>query len=285
MKVRQALAGCSFLLCFVFAGCAPDIAATAGAAAALSGRLSLTGSSTVAPLAAEIAKRFEKTNPDVRIDVQTGGSSRGIADAGSGLADIGMASRALKSTERAALVAHVIAQDGISLIVHRDNPVSFLTDEQVRRIYLGEIERWSEVGGPDEEITVVNKAAGRATLEVFVKHFGLDESAIAADVVIGDNEHGVKTVAGNPHAIGYVSVGSAEYNAGDGVPIRLLPASGISATTDNVAAGRFPISRPLNLVTKGEARGLTKVFIEYAQSDEVHDLIRDLYFVPPANTD
>ena len=50
-----------------------------------------------------------------------------------------------------------------------------------------------------------NKAAGRATLEVFIKYFGLDEKAIEADVVVGDNEQAVKTVAGNPHSLGYVS--------------------------------------------------------------------------------
>lgn len=67
---------------------------------AADGRVILTGSSTIAPLMAEIGKRFEERNPDIRVDVQTGGSSRGIADARSGLADIGMVSRALKSEEQ-----------------------------------------------------------------------------------------------------------------------------------------------------------------------------------------
>jgi len=63
-------------------------------------KLVLTGSSTVAPLAAEIGKRFESLHPSVRIDIQTGGSSRGVNDARSGLASIGMASRALKDTKQ-----------------------------------------------------------------------------------------------------------------------------------------------------------------------------------------
>jgi phosphate transport system substrate-binding protein len=62
-------------------------------------KLVLTGSSTVAPLASELARRFEAENPGVRIDVQTGGSSRGILDARKGLADIGMVSRGLKDEE------------------------------------------------------------------------------------------------------------------------------------------------------------------------------------------
>ena len=86
----------------------------------------------------------------------------------------------------------------MGLIVHATNPVTELTDEEVRRIFTGEVSNWSEVGGADAEIVVVNKAAGRATLEVFRKYFGLEESEIQPDVVIGDNEQGVKTVAGSP---------------------------------------------------------------------------------------
>ncbi|MCH9639427.1 MAG: substrate-binding domain-containing protein, partial [Betaproteobacteria bacterium] len=82
------------------------------AASAASQRLVLTGSSTVAPLVGEIARQFESLNPGVRIDVQTGGSSRGINDARNGIADIGMVSRALKTNEKD-LLAFTIALDGI----------------------------------------------------------------------------------------------------------------------------------------------------------------------------
>ena len=89
----------------------------------LSGKLTLTGSSTVAPLATELAKQFESRYPGVRIDVQSGGSGKGISDARTGIADIGMASRALKDGERD-LIAHQIAADGVCLIVHSSNPVT-----------------------------------------------------------------------------------------------------------------------------------------------------------------
>ena len=244
-------------------------------------KLILTGSSTVAPLAAEIGKRFESLHPGVRVDVQTGGSSRGIADARRELADIGMASRALKSQEED-LHAFTIARDGVCVIVHRDNQVGELTNEQVIGIYTDKINNWQEVGGRDEPITVVNKAEGRATLEVFLHYFKLKSPEIQADVVIGDNEQGIKTVAGNPNAIGYVSIGTANFDSQNGVPIKLLPAGGVKATTDNLANDSFPISRPLNLVTKAVPEGLAKEFIEFAQSDQVHDLIKELYFVPIA---
>lgn len=243
--------------------------------------LILTGSSTVAPLAGELAKRFESTRPGVRVDVQTGGSSRGIADARSGAASIGLVSRELKQSE-SDLFSFAIARDGICLIVHADNPVAALTDQQVVAIYTGEIEDWEEVGGEARPITVVNKAEGRSTLELFLAHFGLRNSAIHPDVVIGDNEQGIKTVAGNPGALAYVSIGTAEYDAQHGIAIKLLPVGGVPASTASVSAGSFPISRPLNLVTRERPSGLVQEFIDFARSADVHDLVRAQYFVPLA---
>jgi phosphate transport system substrate-binding protein len=243
-------------------------------------RLTLTGSSTVAPLALEIGKRFERRHPGVRVDVQTGGSSRGIADARSGLADIGMVSRALKPEEKD-LRPYTIALDGIGIILHRDNPVATLSDEQVKAIYTGRITNWRALGGRDTRITVVNKAEGRSTLELFLHYFALKNSAIRPQVVIGDNQQGIKTVAGNPGAIGYVSIGSAEFEAVHGTPIRLLPTAGVAASVDNVRNGGFPLSRPLNLVTRGAPSALAQRFIDFARSEAVDDLIQAHYFVPP----
>lgn len=244
-------------------------------------QLVLTGSSTVAPLASELGKRFEMLHAGVRIDVQTGGSSRGVADARRQLADIGMVSRELKPQEHD-LLAFTIARDGIGIIVHRDNPVSSLSDEQIVAIYTGRVENWMDVGGSDAEITVVNKAEGRSTLELFLGYFDLESADIQADVVIGDNEQGIKTVAGNVNAIGYVSIGTAEYDATHGVAIKLLPLGDVAASIENVRNGSYPLSRPLNFVTRSKPQGLAKEFIEFARSAAVHDIVKEQYFVPLA---
>ena len=249
-----------------------------GRAHAAEGKLTLTGSSTVAPLALEMAKRFEKQNPGVRIDVQSGGSSRGIADARSGVAQIGLVSRALKAEERD-LVAHTVALDGISLILHRSNPVASLSDAQIKAIYTGQVRNWREVGGPDLPITVVNKAEGRSTLELFLHYFALSNSQIKPQVVIGDNAQGIKTVAGNVGAIGYVSIGAADYEARQGTAIKLLPMGGVAASLAQVRAGKFPLVRPLNLVTRGEPKGLALAFIRFAKSQAAHDLVEAQFFV------
>ncbi len=260
------------VLAVVTSGC------RAGASPQTSERLVVTGSSTVAPLVAEIGKRFE-AREGVRVDVQAGGSSRGVADARQGLADLGMASRALKASE-SDLSSFAIARDGICLIVHRDNEIVELSDDQVVKLFTGTVKRWSSVGGSDVPVTVVHKAEGRSTLELFLKHFGLDNRSVRPSVVIGDNEQGIKTVAGQVGAIGYVSIGAAEHARARGVPIRLLPMRGVAATTDNLRQGRFPLSRPLNLVTRGEPGELARRFIDFARSPAVGDLVDELSFVP-----
>ncbi|YAF94722.1 MAG: phosphate ABC transporter substrate-binding protein [Nodularia sp. CChRGM 3473] len=245
----------------------------------LQGKLVVTGSSTVAPLAGEIAKRFESEYPDVRVDVQTGGSSRGMADVRTGVADIGMVSRSLKD-EETDLQSFAIARDGIGIIVHKDNPVQSLSNQQIVDIYTGKIDNWQQVNGNNAQITVVNKAEGRSTLELFLDYFQLQNSDIKASVVIGDNQQGIKTVAGNPNAIGYVSIGMAEFSLHNGVTIKLLPLNGIAATTENVQNETFPLSRPLNLVTQNQPQGLSQALIEFAQSPQVHDIVQQQEFVP-----
>lgn len=241
-------------------------------------RLVLTGSSTIAPVAGEIAKRFENVHPGVRVDVHSGGSSRGIADLRHGLADIGMISRALKKGETDLRFVQ-IAHDGVGMIVHRANSVRSLTNQEVIAIYRGEVRNWKQVGGADSPISVINKAEGRATLEVFKTFFGLRSQEIKPDAVIGHNEQGIKTVEGNPYAIAYVSIGAAEYGIRLGAAIRLLSLEGVEASSANVQ-GTYPLSRPLHLITVQQPSGVAKAFIEFARSDSVEDIIREQGFVP-----
>lgn len=246
---------------------------------AISGRLVLTGSSTIAPLVAEIGKRFESLHPGVRVDVQSGGSSRGVKDVRRATADIGMVSRALKP-EETDLAYHTIAIDGITIILHRDNPVAALTKEQIIAIYTGQITNWKDVGGQDKQITVVNKAEGRSTLELFLDYFKLNSKDIRASIIIGDNQQGIRTVVNDPDSIGYVSIGTAEYEIKQGAALKMLPVAGVASTLENVRSGHFPLSRPLNLVTRGNLSLLQQSFIAFATSAAVNDLIETQYFVP-----
>lgn len=246
-------------------------------------RIVVTGSSTIAPLMNEIGKEFEQLHA-VRVDVQTGGSSRGLADVRQGLADLGMVSRDPRPDERD-VIWYPLARDGVGLIVHQDNPLDRLDRPQIEAIYTGEVDHWAEVGGREGAITVVHKAEGRSTLEVFLDYLELDNDRIRADIIIGDNQQGIKAVAGDPNAIGYVSIGAAIYEAERGVPIKLLDIGDQPATVEAVRKGVFPIARTLHLVARAPLESMSAELVAFATSHAVDELVESLFFVPLATED
>ncbi len=243
------------------------------------GRLLLTGSSTMAPLVSEIGRRFSAIHPGVCIEVQTGGSGRGVSDAREGKADIGMVSRTLAESS-GALYGFPIARDGVAVIVHRDNPVQALSDRQLTDIFTGKVTNWKRVGGRDVPIQVLAGEANRASSELLVHYLGIRYEDIHPQRLVGDNALRIKAIAETPGAVVYVSVGEAERKAKAGVPIKLLPVAGIEATSQNVRQGSFPISRPLTLVTRGLPKGLAKTFVEFSLSSQVTDLVVTYDFIP-----
>ena len=120
--------------------------APAFAGSSVSGKIVVSGSSSVTPVMEKLKEAYEAVNANVTIELQQSDSSSGMANAISGVCDIGMASRALKDSElEAGLTPTTIAMDGIAVLGSADNPAENLTSEQVRAIYTGEITDWSEI--------------------------------------------------------------------------------------------------------------------------------------------
>lgn len=190
-----------------------------------------------------------------------------------------MVSRALTEKERD-LQGFPIARDGVTLVVHKTNPVHSLTDRQVVEIYSGKITSWKQLGGHNAPILVVKAEATRSSSELFIQYFGLSYEDIKAQREVGDNPTRIKLLTENPDALLYMSVGEAERKAQAGVPIKLLPVGGVAATSKNIRNGNFPISRPLTLVTRELPKGLARTFIDFALSSQVTDLVLAHDFVP-----
>jgi phosphate transport system substrate-binding protein len=241
--------------------------------------LTLAGSSTVQPVIEDAAPLFEKKKAGLKIEIQGGGSGAGIKTATEGKADIGMVSRALKP-EESTLVATKIADDGIAILVHKDNPLNTITKEQVIKLYTGEALNWKDIGGNDGVVTLITKEEGRSTLELFAKHFEIEKKIKVDAIVIGPNGQAIKTLEGNPNAIAYISIGSAEKAVEAGSPIKLLSLDGVTATTANVQNSTYPLRRPLNLVTKGAPTGVAKEFLDFMLSPEGQSVVVKQDFVP-----
>jgi phosphate transport system substrate-binding protein len=141
-----------------------------------------------------------------------------------------MVSRALSDRERD-LQGFPIARDGVAIVVHKDNPVRALTNQQIRDIYTGRTTRWISVGGADAAIAVVSRQEGRGSSDLFTDYFDLEYGEIRAQLVAGDNASALTAVADRPEAIVYVSVGEAERRAQAGAPLRLLSLDGVEASS------------------------------------------------------
>jgi len=243
-------------------------------------RFLLTGSSTIAPILQRVAEDLHAADPALEIDVETGGSSRGIADARNGQCDVGMASRDLTPEEAQGLDVRLIAHDGVAMLVHESNPITNLDRQQVLDIYTGAIADWHELGAAEGEIYVVSKAEGRATLTVFLEHFGLKNSQIQADAVIGDNAQGVRLVAGNPAAIAYVSIGEALAAVERGESVRLVALDGIAPTKTTVADGTYPLRRNLYLLFPRAPDATGQRLLAHLQGERGHEILGELGFTP-----
>lgn len=113
---------------------------------AASGKIVISGSSSVTPVMEKLKEAYILKNPDVAIEIQQSDSSTGISDAIDGTCDIGMASRELKDSEtEKGLTPTVIAMDGITVIVNNESPVSELTSDQVKEIFTGNAVNWSDI--------------------------------------------------------------------------------------------------------------------------------------------
>jgi phosphate transport system substrate-binding protein len=99
-------------------------------------------------------------------------------------------------------------------------------------------------------------------------------------VIIGPNGQAIATVAGNPQAIAYVSIGSAEVAVKQGTPIKLLALDGVAATSANVKNGTYGLLRPLNFVTVGPPQGLAKAFLDFVLTPAGQHLVTTQEFVP-----
>ena len=110
-----------------------------------SGKISIAGSSSVSPVMEKLAEAYQSVNTNAKIEIQTSDSSAGMQSATEGTCDIGMASRELKDDEASTLTSQTIAKDGIAVIVNKKNTYTDLTMEQIKSIYTGETENWSDI--------------------------------------------------------------------------------------------------------------------------------------------
>ncbi len=248
--------------------------------------LQIDGSTTVGPIADAFTEAFKSNYPDLEITVKKTGSGDGAAALIDGRCDIATMSRFMKNEEfKKAVekdvfpVAHVVAMDGVCVVVHPSNPVSQLSTSQIRDIYRGKITNWEKVGGPDLPIVVISRDTSSGTYETFHSLVMNKEEMGSKVEYVNSNPQAharVKTTIG---AIGYVGIGFLDSN------VKALKVDGILPSRQTITTGQYPVARPLFIFTNGYPKlgSMIYKFCTFYLTETGQEIIEAKGFIPVTN--
>ena len=239
----------------------------------LSGSISMVGSTYMEKFANALSEAFMEKYPKVTVTAEFVGSGAGIEAVSNGTADIGNSSRNLKDEEKAKGVAeNIVAIDGIAVVVDPANTVEDLTKDQLTSIYDGTVTNWKDVGGNDAPIVVVGREAGSGTRGAFEELLKLEDACKYSNELDSTGAVMAK-VASTPGSIGYVSLDVLDDT------VKALKLDGAEPTEENIKAGKYFLSRPFVMATKGEISeqsDLVKALFDFIYSDEGSELVKSV---------
>ena len=257
--------------------------ALCGAAASAETKIVIDGSTTVGPISKAFADFYKENHSGVNITISESGSGNGVKSLMNNACDIANMSRFMKPAEFKSFVdkgilpvAHVVAFDGLAVVVNPKNPVKALTVSQIADIYTGKISNWKQLGGEDAKIVVVSRDTNSGTYETF-NELVLKKAAITKDAeYVGSNGQARTRVNTTKNAIAYVGLGFVDDT------VKPLSVEGILPTAKSVSTGKYPIARPLYMFTNGYPKMGSDVynFVTLHLSKEGREIVSDLGYIP-----
>jgi len=248
--------------------------------------IKISGSTTVLPIVQKAADQYMAAHPDADIQITGGGSGVGIQAIGAKTVDIGMSSREVtkdEMTKYPSFVVTTVAQDGIAVIVNPSNEIKFITQDQVKNIYLGSITKWTEINGANvpgtnNQIVVIGRDSASGTRTYFDET--ILSKATPTKTMLEKNSNGavLQSIAQTPGSIGYVSIGFVSKDV-KALPIWYNAQKFVAPTIGNVKSKTYPVSRDLYVITNGQPTGLTGDFIKYILSPEGQKIVAEEGYV------
>lgn len=239
--------------------------------------ITAVGSSALQPLVETVAEEYQNKYPGKFVNVQGGGSGTGLSQVQSGAVEIGNSD--LFAEEKTGikadqLVDHKVAVVGITPIVNKGVGVTELTMAQLRDIFLGKITNWQKIGGKNQEIVILNRAAGSGTRGTFEKWVLDGKTAIRAQEQ--DSSGMVRQiVADTPGAISYVAFSYVSK------AVATLKIDGVLPTDENVTTNDWKIWAYEHMYTKGKPTKLTSDFLDYILSADIQkNIVGKLGYIP-----
>ncbi|HSQ35524.1 MAG TPA: phosphate ABC transporter substrate-binding protein [Candidatus Binatia bacterium] len=251
--------------------------------AADANKIVIDGSTTVGPIAKAFAEFYMKQNPGVNITVSESGSGNGAKSLVNKSCNVATMSRLLKLNEYEAAVhseilpvVHVVALDGIAMVVHPSNPVAKLSMAQVKDIYLGKIKNWNQLGGPNAPIVIISRDTNSGTYETFEGKVMKGEKIAKNCEYVGSNGAIRQRVQSTTSALGYVGIGFLDNT------VKALPIDNVIPSTDTVKNGSYPIARPLYMITNDYPKMGSHLyrFINLYLSKKGQTMIEEIGFIP-----
>jgi phosphate transport system substrate-binding protein len=238
------------------------LAVGVAAAPASAQTITISGSTSVAPLAAKLARQYVRETDGVNFRLSQGGSDVGISDVARGRVTLGMSSRDPEGGDPGGLVFNRIARDGICIITNRSNRVGNLSQRQVQQIFSGGVRDWGQVPGATANGTIdlFVRSAASGTQDAFLNIFmgDLDVSSVASQRASnGLIQQSVRNTAGG---IGYVSLAFTE-------GVHTVRYRGVACNLRNAKAGTYGGVRNFWLVSRGRARGAARRWIRWIRAD------------------
>ena len=264
-------------------GCLIVLALAIAAQAADAQKLHIEGSTTVGPIADGFTEVFKDMYPDVTITVNKSGSGTGAAALIDSRCDIATMSRFMKEQEfkdavaKGVLpVAHVVAMDGVCIVVHPSNPISALTTEQVRDIYLGKIKNWNQLGGPSVPIVAISRDTSSGTYETFESFVMKGQKMDSSVEYVSTNPQAFARVKNTIGAVGYVGFGFVQTG------VKAVTLNGVKPSRQTILSGKYPASRPLFMFTNGypELGSIAHKFVTFHLTERGQEVVEDKGFVP-----
>lgn len=253
------------------------------------------GSDTMVNVAQGWAEEYKKLHPEVEVEVSGGGSGVGVAALIKGTIDIANSSRDMKADEKAQAKKNtgkdpkefVVGFDALAVYVHKDNPITEITHEQLTDIFAegGKVTKWSELGvkvPPNQDVIVrVSRQSSSGTYEFFREHVLSKRDFKLGSRDMNGSKEVVELVASTPSAIGYSGLGYNE--PGKVKMLKVSPKAGQPAVAPSVAATlskEYPIARSLLIYTLGEPIGPVKEYIDWIMSDAGQKVVERTGYVP-----
>jgi phosphate transport system substrate-binding protein len=249
--------------------------------------VTMKGSDTMVQLGQRWAEIYMKEHPGTTIQVTGGGSGTGIAALINGSTQICQSSRPMKDEEKTSakqqrnvdVVEIPVALDALAVYLHKQNPVEHLTMDQVRRIFLGELTNWKEVGGPDSKIVLYGRENSSGTYVYFKEH-------VLKNADFAERYQGLPGTAAVTNAVSKDALGIGYGGIGYATDIKTIAiardanAPPVNPTMENVYNNSYPLSRSLYWYTAGQPAGAIKEIVDWVLGPNGQKVVSEVGYYP-----